>query len=340
MSLVDSTITGTHMKRVIVSRFGGPDVLEVVEVEKPIVQAGEILVRVCAAGVNFFEVLMRQNRYAVTPKLPVSFGVEIAGIVEDAGRHATLRPGSRVAVPLFAFGRDGGYSEYVEVDAAAAVPLPDAVSFEVGVALLVQGLTALYAVRRTSLRDKTVLVTAAGGGVGTLLIQLAKRAGARRVIAAAGSQEKLNLAQSLGADAAVNYSKNGWEGECLKIADRTGVDIAFDFVGGDLTPSILGAMAPCGHLVFGALGRFTLDNASLSGMFERNQSIQGFALLPLLNLENLRSDIEELFGLASQGRLKAIIGGRFALDAVADAHRVIEARGSLGKFVLVPSGTQ
>jgi len=197
------------MRGVQLSRFGGPEVLEIVEAPTPTPKPGEVLVRVRAAGINFFEVLMRQNRYAVTPELPMPLGVEVAGVVEALG-HGVVLPavGTRVAVPLFAIGRSGGYADYVVADATSVVAVPDGVSLKDATALMVQGLTALHLVRHSPPKDRSVLVNAAAGGVGSLLVQLARDSGARLVIAAAGSDEKRKLALSLGADIAINYSSS------------------------------------------------------------------------------------------------------------------------------------
>jgi len=325
------------MRAVQLSRFGSPDVLELIETPTPVPQAGEVLIEIHASGVNYFEVLMRQDRYAVTPELPTVFGVETAGTIVRLGEGINLPVGSRVAVPLFAFGRyGGGYADYIAVDAGAVIPIPDDLSFEVAVALMVQGLTALHAHRRSPPKDKTVLVTAAAGGVGSLMVQLAKRAGAHQVIAAAGSAAKLDLVRSLGADVGVNYTDAGWSRSVLEVTAGRGVDLIYDFVGGVLTTGCIDVLAPSGELVFGALGRVGLDSATLETLFARNQSLKGFALLPLLTPDNVRADLAELFTLAASNELKVMIGGRYPLAEVADAHRAIEERRTMGKVVLTP----
>ncbi|TIM63628.1 MAG: zinc-binding alcohol dehydrogenase family protein, partial [Mesorhizobium sp.] len=160
------------MRAIQLNRFGGPDVLGVVEMPKPLPQAGEVLIRVHAAGVNFFEVLMRGDRYAATPQLPMVLGVEAAGTVEALGQGVDERLlGKRVAAPIFASKRPfGGYAEYVTIDANLVVPLPDTLSFEDATALMVQGLTAFHLLRQSPPAGKSVLVTAAAGGVGSLLV--------------------------------------------------------------------------------------------------------------------------------------------------------------------------
>lgn len=326
------------MRVVQVEHFGGPENLELVEASTPTIGPDEVLIRVRAIGVNFFEVLMRQDRYAVSPDLPFTPGVEVAGVVEKVGASTDIPLGSRVLVPLFAFHRAGGYAEFIKASVEEIIPLPSAVSFEEGVALLVQGLTAYHAVRLAPPKEKVVLVTAASGGVGSLLIQLAKQAGASKVIAAVGSEEKGSLALSLGADVALNYQLEGWEEQYQTLSGASSIDIVYDFVGGDVTISFISALRPGGQLVFGALGRFSVDADDLNSMLAQSQSIKGLALLPLLKIGNWREDAIELLERTERQQLKVVIGGRFPLEQVAEAHRLMESRRSVGKVVLLPEG--
>ncbi|MGV1836360.1 quinone oxidoreductase family protein [Rhizobium rhizogenes] len=325
------------MRAVQFSRFGPPDVLDVIEIPVPELAPGEVLVRVHAAGVNYFEVLMRADRYAVTPELPMIPGVEVAGVVERVGEGADPDLlGVRVGVPLFALGRGGGYAEFIAVDAASLVHLPDHIGFDDAVALMVQGLTALHMTRRNPPTGKSVLVTAAAGGVGSLLMQLAKREGARQVIAAASTKEKRDIALSLGADLAIDYGEANWADVVRALTDDVGVDILYDAVGGSVTKAALAALAPAGELVFAALGRFDLDKADMDQLFSQNQSLKGFALLPLLSPDNIRSDLTELFELAANQRIRVLQGGQFSLREAWRAHEAIERRAVSGKIVLVP----
>ncbi|MGO7589808.1 quinone oxidoreductase family protein [Rhizobium leguminosarum] len=326
------------MKAVQFTRFGPPDVLELVELPVPEPGPSEVLVRVHAAGVNFFEVLMRADRYAVTPNLPMFPGVEVTGIIERAGPGADRSLiGKRVAVPLFAIGRgSGGYAEFVVVDGGAVVPLPDAVSFEAAAGLMVQGLTALQLLRRSPVKGKIVLVNASAGGVGSLLLQLARRDGAKVVIAAASSDEKRALCLSLGADHAADYTAPGWQEDVKRLTGGRGADIIYETVGGAFSRAALDALAPCGELVLAAMGRFGLEAADVEHMLDDNQSIKGFSLLPLLTPQCVREDLAGLFELAAAGALTVIDGGRFPLHQVAEAHRAIEERRAVGKVVLVP----
>lgn len=329
------------MRAVQMSRFGGPEVFEVIETPTPMPGPGQVLVRVRAAGVNFAETLMRESRYAVTPELPAILGTEVAGVIEGLGNRVSgLTVGARVAAPLFAAGVSfGGYAEYVLIDAGFVAPLPDALSFEDATALMVQGLTALYLTKQAPPNGKTVLVSAAAGGVGTLLVQLAKRAGAKTVIAAASAPQKLDFARSLGADAGVNYTQAHWVEQARAATAGAGPDIIYESVGGAVTKASLEALAPLGKLViYGALNiqSFQLGGPELMGLIFKNQSVTGFALAPLLTPESLKMGLAELFDLAMHGQLKVTIAGTFPLERAAEAHRALEGRRTTGKIVLVP----
>ncbi|MFS8113042.1 zinc-binding dehydrogenase [Rhizobium jaguaris] len=325
------------MRAVQFSRFGPPDVLQVVEIPLPELAPGEVLVCVQATGVNYFEVLMRADRYAVTPELPMIPGVEVAGVVERVGGGADpALLGARVGVPLFLLGRAGGYAEFVAVDAASLIRLPDRIRFDDAVALMVQGLTALHMTRRFPAKDKRVLVTAAAGGVGSLLVQLAKREGATQVIAAASTKKKREFALSLGADLAIDYGEADWPHAVNAQTDGFGVDLLYDTVGGTITKAALGALAPGGELVFAALGRFDLGKNEMDQLFLQNQSLTGFSLLPLLSPENVRADLARLYELAASGQISVPRGGQFPLHEAWRAHEAFEDRAAGGKIVLVP----
>jgi len=328
------------MRQVQFSRFGGPEVLEIVEKPTPAPDRGQVLVRVRAAGVNFSDTLMRQNRYALTPELPAIPGTEMAGKIERLGGGvAGLTIGARVAVPLFATGAlVGGYVDHVVVEAGLVVPLPDALSFEDAMALMIQGLTALYLPRQISPKNKTVLINAAAGGVGSLLIQLAKRAGAKTVIAAASSTSKLDLTRTLGADFGVDYTRPDWIDSVRAASGGAGPDIIYESVGGDITKACLAVLGPGGELViYGALNiqGFTFGVPELIGVIFKNQSLTGFALPSLLTPAGLKAGLAELFALAVGGELKVTIGATYPIERAADAHRALEGRGTTGKIVLV-----
>jgi NADPH2:quinone reductase len=326
------------MKAVQIDRFGGPEVLRVVEVPTPVPAVGQLLVRLRAIGVNLADTLTRMDRYAVTPPLPAILGAEAAGVIEALGPDVDgFVVGQRVAVPLFASNSLGAYAEFAVIDAGLAVPLPEAISFDQAVALMIQGLTALYLTRQAPPKGKTVLINAAAGGVGSLLVQLAKGAGARAVIAGASNAAKLEFAGSLGADAGVNYTKPNWTDELRRVTGGNGPDIIYESVGHEVTTASLTALAPLGRIViYGALNiqNFQFGVPELLGLIFKNQSLTGFAFAPLLSPEGLRSGLNELFDLVAKGELVVKIGGRYPLAEASEAHRALEGRGTTGKLVL------
>lgn len=329
------------MKAVRLVAFGGPETLEPGDEPMPSVGPGEVLVRVRASGVNFAETAMRKNRYALAPPIPSILGSEVAGIVEAVYPGVEgLSPGDRVTASGFAAGRFfGGYAEYFACPADFITPLPDGLAFEHAVALMVQGLTALLLVERAPVAGKNILVCAAAGGVGSLLVQLARRDGAKLVIGAASSEEKRRFACSLGADAAVDYTVDGWSQSVRDVTGGQGMDIIYESVGGQVTRESLKALAPLGQIfIYGSLNilDFNLGVPDLLGLIFQNQSVTGFAAVPLLTPERLRQGLASLFARAVSGEIKVAIGGIYPLEAAAEAHRALESRQTKGKLVLVP----
>lgn len=331
------------MKAIQLRRFGNPDVLDYIDVPTPVPGPGEVLVQVHAAGVNFADTLMRQDRYAITPPLPAILGSEVAGTIAALGVDVdanTIAIGTRVAAPLFAANISlGGYAEFVVVPVDYIVPLPDNLSFDQATALMVQGLTAAYLIKQVPPAGKTVLATGAAGGVGSFLVQLARQAGARHIVAAASSEQKLAFTRSLGADVGIDYTDPHWTVSLNAALGGAGPDIIYESVGGTITMDGLAALAPLGQMViYGALNiqQFALGVPDLLGLIFKNQSITGFALVPLLTPGSLKRELGALFDDAAQGLLTVTIGGVYPLADAADAHRALEARNTIGKLILVP----
>lgn len=329
------------MRAIQITAFGGPEQLKLVETPAPVAGPGEIMLRQRAIGVNFADTLIRQAKYPATPPLPAVPGSESAGEIAEIGPGVEgFSIGQRVAAPLFAAGAvTGAYAEYAVLPAALAVPLPDDVAFDTAAALQVQGLSALHLVRQADPAGKQVLITAAAGGVGSLLLQLARAAGARKVIAAASSRAKLDLALELGADAAINYTDAGWRDALSAATEGAGPDLIYESVGGAMMMDCLAALAPLGQImVYGALNiqSFALGAPDLLGLIFKNQSLTGFALAPLLTPQRLAEDLGHLFDLVAAGQLRLVIGGVHRLEDAAEAHRALEQRATTGKLVLRP----
>ena len=292
------------MRAVVLRETGGPEQLQIEEVEEP----EEPALRVRAAGVNFLDLLVRRGLYPQMPELPHVLGSEVAGELD----------GERV----FGFPSGaGGYAERVRVDPRWTFPLPDSASFEDGAAFLMAYLTAWMPLRR--LEPETVLVTAASGGVGSAAVRVAKHLGAR-VVAATSTDEKRRFALELGADEAVGYE------------DLPPCDFAFDPVGGDVFAACLSALRPLGTLIAvgEAGGRWRdLRPALLVG---RNVAVRGFYLGRLMRLvpELVHDAAEEVVELWRQGAFAPVVGATFPLEHAADAHRLIDERRHVGKVIL------
>ena len=303
------------MKAVVLRETGGPERLELAEVADPDPGEGEVLVEIRAAGINFADVLVRGGRYPQPPELPAVLGTEIAGEVD--GRRVIALPPA------------GGYAERVSVSEELLVPLPDGASFEEGASFLLTFLTAWIPLTRQVRLDpgSVVLVHAGAGGVGSAAIQVAKHLGAT-VVATASSEEKRRVALDLGADEAFDY--DGFEGGKA--------DVVLDSVGGDVFARSFGVLKPLGTVIaIGFAGGWweQLDPGPLVG---RNIALQGFYLGRLMRHrpDVVREAIGDVLALWQQGAVKPLVGATFALEAAADAHRLIEERRSVGKVVLVP----
>ncbi|UFJ43287.1 NADPH:quinone oxidoreductase family protein [Brevibacillus humidisoli] len=324
------------MKAIQFREYGDPDVLQVVEVPTPVVKAGEVLIQVKAAGVNFADTMRRRNQYLTKTPLPYIPGSEIAGVVVEVSSGVTrYKVGDRVTALI----NEGGYAEYVSLSEHKVLPLPENVQDDQAAALLLQGLTA-YHLLRTSGRmsqGESVLVHAAAGGVGTLAVQLAKQMGAGQVIAAASSSEKLELACALGADAGVNYSHADWNDKVMELTEGSGVDIVLEMVGGDHVNKSLSCLATFGRLVI--YGRAGGEKTQLdpSVLMHRNTSVIGF-WLPHMNQDPVlyRESVKELLQYVGEGTVKLIIGERMPLAEAKRAHELLEGRQTTGKIVLIP----
>ncbi|HEX2243163.1 MAG TPA: quinone oxidoreductase [Gammaproteobacteria bacterium] len=329
------------MRAVRVHELGGPDVLRFEEVPAPKPKAGEVLVKVAAAGVNYLDIYYRSGFHwgghhgRALPYIP---GAEAAGTVVDLGPDvADVQVGDRVA-----YGISNGYGSYAELHALPAwhlYKIPQSIAFEDAAAIMLQGMTAHYLTHSTyRVKPKdTVLIHAAAGGTGLLLVQLAKMRGAR-VFGTISTDEKAQLAQAAGADRTINYTKQDFAAEVRKLTGGRGVDAVYDSVGKVTFEKSLDCLAPLGSLIiFGqasgpvppfdtsilnAKGSLTLSRPSLTHNVVSHADVLWRA--------------GDLFKSLAEGNLTVKIGAIYRLHQAAEAHRQLESRKSIGKILLVP----
>ena len=315
------------MKAIRVHELGAADKLTLEEVEKPTPNADEVLVKVAAAGINYADTMMRAGNYLTKPDLPFTLGYEAAGIIEVLGENVTnLNIGQRVLATT----SSGGYAEFATAKAATVIPIPDELGFGESTALLVQGLTALGLLNEAQ-AGETILIHAAAGGVGTLLVQLAKHKGLK-VIGTASSEQKLQLVASLGADFAINYTEDDWTDEVLKATDGKGVDWLIEMVGGAIVAKNLKVLAKHGTMwIYGSASGEDFKVSVLS-LMNKNHIIRGYWLMNE-SVGNRIRFTKELLEHLGAGRLKIQVT-KFPLEQAKEAHEAIETRKTTGKVVL------
>lgn len=315
------------MKAVRIHEIGGAENLRVDEIEKPQPGAGEVLIKTSAAGINFADIMLRQGTYLFRPQLPFTIGFEAAGTIEAIGENVqNVAVGQRVLAMM----RGGGYAEYAIAPAAQLIPIPDGLSDGEATALLVQGLTALGLLQDLQ-AGQSILIHAAAGGVGTLLVQLAKQRGAL-VLGTASSAEKLEKVTALGADVGINYTESDWTKQVLNATNGKGADLIIEMVGGEVGKRNFECLATKGTMiVYGAASGEDFSISALS-LLAKMQTVKGYNL----NLEtpqNMAKFTGELMRTIAAGNLKVSVT-EFPLEQATDAHRAIESRQTTGKVVL------
>jgi NADPH2:quinone reductase len=318
------------MRAIWLQEFGPPEALVPGEAPEPAAGAGQVVVAVAFAGITFVETQVRAGRspFPLPPDaLPMIPGNGVGGVVAATGAGVDARLAGRRVVS--ATGGRGGYAELVAVDADGLVEVPEDVALDEATALLADGRTAIALARMARIAaGERVLVLAAAGGVGSLLVQLARAAGAR-VLAVAGGPAKLRLASELGAEWSADYRMPDWPAPIRAAAG--GADVVFDGVGGQAGRAAFELLGPGGRLLsYGlASGEFTRvsDDEALARQVKVSR---GIAVAPGETAGLTRAALD----LAASGQLKAVIGQRFPLAAAAAAHRAIEARATTGKTLL------
>jgi len=314
------------MRAIQVSQFGGPDVLELVELPDPEAAPGLEVLEVEAAGVNYADTHAAENSYLSEQTLPFIPGGEVIGRLADGRR-------------MCGFAMTGGYAEKALVAPEACFEVPEGMSATAALSLLVQGLTAWHLLR-TSARmqeGESVVIHAASGGVGSLLVPLAKHWGAGRVIAVASTEDKRDLAVARGADVAVPAETDGMTAAIREANGGKRVDIILDMVGGPTTDASLAALGRFGRfVVYGMASRqpaTPIDPAALMG---RSQSVVGFWLVDCMRdpVRMVAQPLAELIGMVQSGVLEPLPGHQYSLEQARRAHEDLRARATTGKVII------
>ena len=318
------------MRAIQITEFGGPEVLVPTELPDPEPKPNELLLDVALSGINFADTHQAENTYLAPSTLPMVPGSEVAGRASDGRRIVGLANGA------------GGYAERAVVDRNLAYEIPEGVSDAAALALIVQGTSAWMLLRKTARIEpgESVVVHAAGGGVGTLAVQLAKLFGAGRVIAVASTEEKRKLARELGADAVVDSAAPDMTAALIEANGGQRVDIILDMVGGRVTDESVRALAPFGRLGFyGMASREQPSPVKLPNLMRFSTTVGGMWLPHawLLPGDVVGRAMDDLFSLIAEERLRPVLGGTYPLPEARRAHEDLRARGTVGKLTLDPS---
>ena len=322
------------MKAVRFHQCGGPEVLTYEDISAPTPGSGEAVVEIKAIGLNYIDTYHREGLYPV--ELPCIPGMEAAGVVVRVGQGVEgIRVGDRVAYA----GVMGSYAAEAAVPADRLVPLPDAASYQVGAAALLQGMTAHYLAHGSYRlgREDTALIHAGAGGVGLLLIQMAKRCGAR-VLTTVSTEEKEQLARGAGADEVIRYTERDFEQDVMALTDGRGVDVVYDSVGQATFDKSLNVLRPLGYLVLfgqssGPVPPFDPGILSTKGsLFLTRPTMMHYTQTRAALLERAGAVLEWI----ASGELVLRISEQFALSDAAEAHRALQGRKTTGKVVLIP----
>jgi NADPH:quinone reductase len=317
------------MRAIQQREFGGPEVLELVDLPVPEPGDAEVLIRVTRAGMNFADTHQRRNEYLAAQQLPLVPGGEVAGVREDTGERVVALTGN------------GGYAEYAVAREALTLPIPEGVDDGTALALVLQGLTAWH-LYRTSARvspGESVVVIAGAGGVGSLAVQLGRPMGAGRVIATASTQAKRDLTLELGADAAVDADPEGMKDRLIEANEGRQVDVVLEMAGGEVFDACLAALAPFGRVVTYGIASGTGNEVHTRKLMGRSRAVIGFWLMHCLGRSGmLQEPLADLFARAARGELRVVVGATYPLSEARQAQIDLAERRTTGKVLLDPSG--
>ncbi|MEU3620955.1 NADPH:quinone reductase [Amycolatopsis coloradensis] len=318
------------MRAVQVTEFGGPEVLNLVDLPDPVPGPGQLLVEVDRIGVNYADTHQAENSYLAPSELPLVPGGEVVGRTADGKRVVALLNGG------------GGYAERAAADDVTTFAVPDGIDDLTALSFIVQGTTAALLLRKSAHLEpgESVVVHAAAGGVGSIAVQLAKAWGASRVIATASSDEKRGLALELGADVAIDSRAEDMTDALREANGGKRVDVVLDMTGGTVTDQSIAALAPFGRLAFyGMASREQPKPIEARNLLGHSTTVSGMWLPHAFKLPGnvFGRTLDELFSLALAGRIRAVAGGEYALSDARAAHEALRSRGTAGKLLLDPT---
>jgi NADPH2:quinone reductase len=316
------------VRAIQINEFGGPEVLELVDLPRPEPGDGEVLIEVRRAGLNFADTHQRTNSYVAKAELPLVPGSEVAGIRVDTNERVVALCGK------------GGYAQFAVAPDELTFPVPDGVGDDTALALLMQGLTAwhLYKTCGRVAPGESVVVHSAAGGTGSLAVQLGKPLGAGRVIATASTEEKRALALELGADAVTDASPEGLTERLIECNGGKQLDVVFEMSGGEVFERSLRALAPFGRLVAYGISSGEKNQVSTGHLLRNSRSVIGFWLMHCLGRpEMIDEALADLYARAARGELRAVVGGVYPLADAAQAQIDLAGRRTTGKLLLDPT---
>jgi NADPH:quinone reductase len=315
------------MRAVQIQEFGGPEVLQVVDLPKPEPGDGEVLIEVSRAGMNFADTHQRENSYLARYEVPLVLGGEVVGTTPDGQRVVALMA-------------TGAYAEYAVAHESTVFPIPDEMEDGSALALLIHGLTAwhLYRTSAKLAQGESVVVISGAGGVGGLAVQLAKPFGAGRVIATASTEEKRAKAIELGADAAVDPAEEDLKGALIEANEGTPVAVVLEMSGGRVFDQCADALAPFGRIVAYGIASREQNTLETGRLMRKSRSVVGFWLMHCLGRRDMMEEpLAELFELAANGELVPQVGTTYPMSEVRQAHEDMQGRRTSGKILLDPS---
>lgn len=313
------------MKAIQIEEFGGPEVMNLVDLPDPVPEEGQVIVEISRVGVNFSDTHITRDQYVARQELPLVPGIEFVGRLADGERVAAVVP-------------HGAYAQQIAVDQSVLVPVPDGISDEEAAAILIQGVTA-EAVLRVSghlAAGETVVIGAAAGGTGSLAVQLARSMGAGKIIGLASGEEKQQLVLELGADAVVD-SRSPDLAEEVTAAAGGPADLVLEMAGGDSFEQLLGTLRPFGRMIVVGIASREQNEVRTGRLLKNSLTVSGLWLMHLLARPELaRESIDRVFGATARGEIAAVAGGTYGLSEARRVHEDIAGRKTVGKLLLDP----